>query len=971
MQDLTFIETQFPVSKLSKESYKERKSNNSQTLTGLGKWWGRKPLVLVRAALLGLLLPASADPKKDREIFLKLMTMDEEGLWNRLRGNIPAAEVYEHATDTEREFYFTRKDNKWQWKKSATREDRAHMQRRAFNRMGYDKKLTYCVRPEEIAGPSEAAWQAINAHLGTEAHSLPELGNELGRMCFGHAPRVGDAFCGGGSVPFEAAVMGCDVYGTDLSPVGALLTWAAIHLIGGGAETAKEIQKVQKQVYDAAGRQIEDWGIEQNDEGWRDEATGKTIGKGWKADYYLYCIEATDPVTGWRVPLAPSWIIGQKTKTIARLIPDKSTKSFRIEIVQDASPNEIEKIKGEYTCDNGIRCPVDKEGNQIPPEMRTVTPIDTLRGREGLRLWENKDLIPRSEDALQERLYCIRWVDPETGEKCYRTPTEADLKRENEVLHLLKERFQNWQAKGFIPDRKIEPGAKTDEPIRTRGWTHWHHLYNPRQLLMIGLFQELAAQTGKTQPVGAALLLGIGRMADWCSRLSRWNPHAANEKGEQAYFNQALNTLVTYATRAHGALKTTWPLTFPQRHITSDSQVVPLDTRMTTYAADIWITDPPYADAVNYEELSELFLAWYEKRLPVLFPAWYADSKRALAVKGADENFRIAMVECYRRLAGNMPDNGLQLVMFTHQDVDVWADLALILWSAGLRVTAAWTIATETDTSFRTGKYVQGTVLLILRKRKETLRGDRSDIHPDVQAEVQRQLKTMLEIDDKEDPNFGDSDYQLAAYAAALRIVTAYSAIEDIDVERELRRVRKAGESSPLTDMITSAVRIASDFLVPDGLDSGIWKRLLPEERFYIKGVEIEAHGEYRDGVYQEFARGFGIRDYRGLLGSGAANQTRLKTPDELKGRDLSGEGFAGSLLRQILFAVYKTAEEDDPRPGLDYLKQEIPIYWDRRQTIIALLNYLSQKPSTAMAHWKKDVEAAHLLLGAVEGDGV
>ena len=73
----------------------------------------------------------------------------------------------------------------------------------------------------------------------------------------------------------------------------------------------------------------------------------------------------------------------------------------------------------------------------------------------------------------------------------------------------------------------------------------------------------------------------------------------------------------------------------------------------------------------------------------------------------------------------------------------------------------------------------------------------------------------------------------------------------------------------------------------------------------------------------------------------------------------ISPAGFAGSLLRQILFAVYKTAEEDDPRPGLDYLKQEVPHYWDRRQTITALLKYLSQKPSAAMAHWKKDVEAA------------
>ena len=33
------IESQIPVSRLSKESYKERKAGSSQTLTGLGKWW--------------------------------------------------------------------------------------------------------------------------------------------------------------------------------------------------------------------------------------------------------------------------------------------------------------------------------------------------------------------------------------------------------------------------------------------------------------------------------------------------------------------------------------------------------------------------------------------------------------------------------------------------------------------------------------------------------------------------------------------------------------------------------------------------------------------------------------------------------------------------------------------------------------------------------------------------------------------
>ena len=38
MNNLSFIEQQFPVSKVSKESYKERKANLGQTLTGLGKW---------------------------------------------------------------------------------------------------------------------------------------------------------------------------------------------------------------------------------------------------------------------------------------------------------------------------------------------------------------------------------------------------------------------------------------------------------------------------------------------------------------------------------------------------------------------------------------------------------------------------------------------------------------------------------------------------------------------------------------------------------------------------------------------------------------------------------------------------------------------------------------------------------------------------------------------------------------------
>ena len=102
----SFIETQFPVSKMSKESYAERRANQGQTITGLGKWWGRKPLVLCRATILGLLLPATNNPQKDREVFLRLMTMDDDGMLRRKLANIPAKVLYVRLPPSERAHYF-------------------------------------------------------------------------------------------------------------------------------------------------------------------------------------------------------------------------------------------------------------------------------------------------------------------------------------------------------------------------------------------------------------------------------------------------------------------------------------------------------------------------------------------------------------------------------------------------------------------------------------------------------------------------------------------------------------------------------------------------------------------------------------------------------------------------------------------------------------------------------------------------
>lgn len=397
----SFIERQFPVAKVSAESYKERKANHAQTLTGLGKWWGRKPLGLVRATILGLLLPVTDDPKRDQDIFLKLMTMDDDGMRRRKKDKIDRKLLYQFATAVEREQFFQDVDATWKtdaeiaWvemdqakrkslftaeptfaeanliqgpRKKDTNERKREMRRiyreakevfdsRVFDRLAYSEKLSHCHRPEEIDGPDEHAWAEINEHLETNAQSLPELIEQLGFRRFGKRPRVGDSFCGAGSIPFEAARIGCDVYASDLSPVAALLTWAALNIVGGGPEIAERVEQTQREVFDAVDRQVAEWGIEHNDQGWR-------------ADAYLYCVEVDCPECGWRIPLAPSWVIGEKTRTIAELVPDEGSKRYEIKIRQSVKPAEVEAAKEAGTVGNSrLQCPNCKQD----------TPIDTIR----------------------------------------------------------------------------------------------------------------------------------------------------------------------------------------------------------------------------------------------------------------------------------------------------------------------------------------------------------------------------------------------------------------------------------------------------------------------------------------------------------------------------------------------------------------------------------------------------------------
>lgn len=920
------IEHLFPVQKISAESFKEQSAVQSKTLTALGSYWkGRKPLILNKACILGTLLPATENHLKDLEIFGLLMGMDSVSMQRRLEEKLPASK-----RDTVGEFLV----------------------------LPYNEQVRNAKRPEEVGEPLfNHVWSSVNKYLGTSANSFPELIEQMGIARFGRRPKVADVFSGSGQIPFEAARLGCDVYASDLNPMACLLTWGAFNIVGAKEELRKEIAQLQKKIVKDIQGEIDELEIE-------------TDGNGWRAKAFLYCVEVKCPESGWMVPVLPTLIVSASKNIVVRLIPNANEKRYEIIVHKCNNKNEMNDLS-PGTIQNGYLVHSPDGVRQYRVNIKTIRG-DYREGKENinrLRLWEKRDFVPRPDDIFQERLYCIQWMKKKPKGTQYnyefRSVTADDLEREQKVIDYVREHLEKWQEKGYIPDMVIESGEKTDEPIRTRGWTHWHHLFSPRQLLMLGLTHKKIKEIKLNKEY---LELFFSRLLDWSTKLCRYGTGASRESIAQTFYNQALNTLYNYGVR---------PFSFASTYLLEETYNFPIfsETKVYSHPAqdlddenDIYVTDPPYGDAVKYEEITEFFVAWLRKNPPGEFANWTWDSRRALAIKGEDEGFRQGMVAAYRKMAQKMPDNGIQVLMFTHQSGAIWADMTNIIWASGLQVTAAWYVVTETDSAIRGGANVKGTVILVLRKRHQELETFRDDLGWEIEEAVKEQVESLIGLDKKvrnqgSEGLYTDADLQMAGYAAALKVLTAYSRIDGKDMITEAEAPRQKDKKTFVDELIEFAVQTAVQFLVPVGFEKGEWQKLQAVERFYLKMAEMEHQGAKTLDNYQNFAKAFKVHQFDQLMSdSSKANSARLKLSTELKGSMMSGNAeIAGTPLRALLYALYELSKEVEVDDVLLHLMENCNNYIPNKTLLAKMADYLAEKREgiKGTKSFKPEVEAS------------
>src|SRR5262245_37297992 len=186
------IERLLPVQKLSAEAYKEQMAVHGKTLTALGSYWkGRKPLILNKACILGCLLPATGDPKRDLEIFEKLMAMDDESFVARWPRRSRPKEILATLSIARIRDYFAvepsgvlPKSGPVDWSKPqysavqvAWRNDLSELERRRLEaqmlpKAPYRERVDQAQRPEEVMDTvHDHTWDAITEHLSTSVNA--------------------------------------------------------------------------------------------------------------------------------------------------------------------------------------------------------------------------------------------------------------------------------------------------------------------------------------------------------------------------------------------------------------------------------------------------------------------------------------------------------------------------------------------------------------------------------------------------------------------------------------------------------------------------------------------------------------------------------------------------------------------------------------------------------------------------------
>lgn len=342
----------------------------------------------------------------------------------------------------------------------------------------------------------------------------------------GEKVQVLDPFAGGGSIPFEALRLGCNVYAGDYNPVSVIILKSLIELPyrfifefrPKGYNLIKDLEEATLYIERKVFQEIGSFYPEEED--------------GSKVVSYLWArtIPCDNPLCGIEIPLVANWWLTKKKNKKVALLPFIMDQKVYFKVVGDTYINQIP--------------------SQFNPNIGTVQKGIVQCPKCGMRVEPRKVRALFCQKKNGEKIIAVVIYNKKKG-KIYREATIKDMDNYKAAsIYLVKKQkefLDNWGSDP-LPNEPLPPLGTLGFRVQKYGFKSWGELFNDRQKLAlisflgaIRSYKEKLIKDGYeveyVKMIITYLSLILARMTDFMNSFCEW--HTTWEMSAHLFSRQA------------------------------------------------------------------------------------------------------------------------------------------------------------------------------------------------------------------------------------------------------------------------------------------------------------------------------------------------------------------------------------------------------------------------------------------------
>lgn len=770
------IEVDLPIKRISTHARREKSIRHGHIST-LHIWWARRPLAACRAVICAALWPDPADPlcpKAFREAAARTIT----------KFAVKAASDKRLAEGCDPET----------WKKWCAVAKPGHQ---LNARKDADLKALQEALLDFIADFANWDNSTVKEYLET-SRALTKAAHEALGGAPGSRPLVVDPFAGGGSIPLEALRVGADAFASDLNPIPVLLNKVVLEYVPRfGQRLADEIRKWGEWVKNEAEKELAEF--------YPNDPDGATP----IAYLWARTIKCEGPGCGAEIPLIRSlWLTKKTNRSVAlQLVPRPRAKRVDFQIIVKKDGGWTDQADPKTKIANPGFDGTVKRGSATCPCCGHTTPVAHVR----------EQLKARRGGVVDALLYCVVTTRGEEKGRTYRLPRALDTNAvARAAIRLQKLKHSQAGDLSPVPDEALDVRGIRHTWAMIYGLQCWGDFFSLRQQLTLSTIAGIIGQLDRKadhfgehellQAVQTCLGLGLGRLADRCSSICRWDPTPTASGIINTFSRQALPMMWDFAEGLPFDHKSGgWQPALEWVALVAEHEaaggvtgIVQQGSAVASPLADdsahVFLTDPPYYDAVPYAYLSDFFYVWlrralgrvhgdlFRRRLVPKNKEIVVDRPHELSNTTHDITFyEQELAKAFAEGRRVLRPDGVAAIVFASKTTASWEAILKAVVDAGWIITASWPIDTEMGSRVAAQGQARlaSSVHLVCRPRENndgSLRTDEVGDWRDVLAELPPRIHEWMPRLAEEGVVGADAIF--ACLGPALEVFSRYSRVE-------------------------------------------------------------------------------------------------------------------------------------------------------------------------------------------------